>query len=133
MRVLGRGWLCARNGRSSSDNAYWVCYSIMTCFSEQKRILRLTTSCQRHEISITPHETNEVSAVWGMRRVRKAVCRRHTTIQSRTQRTEFPNVLFLESVVTAAELNCKSCAMARSPSSVEDQKSALKPKPRGPA
>jgi len=37
-------------------------------------------SCQRHEISITPHETNGVSAVWGMRRKREAVCRRHTTI-----------------------------------------------------
>lgn len=25
-------------------------------------------SCQRHEISINPHETNGVSAVWGLRK-----------------------------------------------------------------
>ena len=37
-------------------------------------------SCQRHEISINPHETNGVSAVWGMRRVRETECQRHTTI-----------------------------------------------------
>ena len=26
--------------------------------------------CQRHNISVTPHETNGVSAVWGMVRMR---------------------------------------------------------------
>ena len=37
-------------------------------------------SCQRHEISINPHGTHSVRFVWGMWRMREAVCQRHTTI-----------------------------------------------------
>ena len=43
---------------------YFIRYDFLNYIDSQ----RFTASCQRHEISKTPHETNGVSAVWGLRK-----------------------------------------------------------------